>query len=158
MDVTQIVIMVIGLCVALCTAVVIPTLRNKYGQDKIDKIDKALATIDKALATIEIYKSIAEIAVKAAEQMGLTMGWDGQKKLQEAMDYAEKKLADMGIVYDETALRKEIEAAVYAICGALKGNTKAKTTEHVTSGYIQTGMNSSADVPTPTVTTTATSK
>ena len=155
MDVTQIVIMVIGLCVALCTAVVIPALRNKYGQDKIDK---ALATIDKALATIEIYKSIAEIAVKAAEQMGLTMGWDGQKKLQEAMDYAEKKLADMGIVYDETALRKEIEAAVYAISGALKGNTKAKTREYVTSGYIQTGMNSSADVPTPTVTTTATSK
>ena len=155
MDVTQIVIMVIGLCVALCTAVVIPTLRNKYGQDKIDK---ALATIDKALATIEIYKSIAEIAVKAAEQMGLTMGWDGQKKLQEAMDYAEKKLADMGIVYDETALRKEIEAAVYAISGALKGNTKAKTTEYVTSGYIQAVMDSSADVPTPTVTTTATSK
>ena len=141
MDVTQIVIMVIGLCVALCTAVVIPTLRNKYGQDKIDKV-----------------KSIAEIAVKAAEQMGLTMGWDGQKKLQEAMDYAEKKLADMGIIYDETALRKEIEAAVYAISGALKGNTKTKTAEYVTSGYIQTGMNSSADVPTPTVTTTATSK
>ena len=141
MDVTQLVIMIIGLCVALCTAVVIPTLRNKYGQDKIDKV-----------------KTIAEIAVKAAEQMGLTMGWDGQKKLQEAMDYAEKKLADMGIVYDETALRKEIEAAVYAISGALKGNTKAKTTEYVTSGYIQTGMNSSADVPTPTVTTTATSK
>ena len=148
MDVTQLVIMIIGLCVALCTAVVIPALRNKYGQDKIDK----------ALATIETYKSIAEIAVKAAEQMGLTMGWDGQKKLQEAMDYAEKKLVDMGIVYDETALRKEIEAAVYAISGALKGNTKAKTTEYVTSGYIQTGMNSSADVPTPTVTTTATSK
>ena len=114
MDITQIVIMVIGLCVALCTAVVIPALRNKYGQDKIDK----------ALATIETYKTIAEIAVKAAEQMGLTMGWDGQKKLQEAMDYAEKKLADMGIVYDETALRKEIEAAVYAISGALKGDTK----------------------------------
>ena len=141
MDVTQIVTMVIGLCVALCTAVIIPTLRNKYGQDKIDKV-----------------KTIAEIAVKAAEQMGLTMGWDGQKKLQEAMDYAEKKLADMGIVYDETALRKEIEAAVYAISGALKGNTKTKTAEYVTSGYIQTGMNSSADVPTPTVTTTATSK
>ena len=141
MDVTQIVTMVIGLCVALCTAVVIPTLRNKYGQDTIDKV-----------------KTIAEIAVKAAEQMGLTMGWDGQKKLQEAMDYAEKKLADMGIVYDETALRKEIEAAVYAISGALKGNTKAKTTEYVTSGYIQAVMDSNTDIPTPTVTTTATSK
>lgn len=148
MDVTQIVTMVIGLCVALCTAVIIPTLRNKYGQDKIDK----------ALATIETYKTIAEIAVKAAEQMGLTMGWDGQKKLQEAMDYAEKKLADMGIVYDETALRKEIEAAVYAISGALKGNTKAKTTEYVTSGYIQAVMDSNTDISTPTVTTTATSK
>ena len=148
MDVTQLVIMIIGLCVALCTAVIIPTLRNKYGQDKIDK----------ALATIETYKSIAEIAVKAAEQMGLTMGWDGQKKLQEAMDYAEKKLADMGIVYDETALRKEIEAAVYAISGALKGNTKAKTTEYVTSGYIQAVMDSNTDVPTPTVTTAAKNK
>ena len=148
MDVTQIVIMIIGLCVALCTAVVIPTLRNKYGQDKIDK----------ALATIETYKTIAEIAVKAAEQMGLTMGWDGQKKLQEAMDYAEKKLADMGVVYDETALRKEIEAAVYAISGALKGNTKAKTTEYVTSGYIQAVMDSNTDVPTPTVTTAAKNK
>lgn len=146
MDVTQIVIMVIGLCVALCTAVVIPALRNKYGQDKIDK----------ALATIETYKAIAEIAVKAAEQMGLTMGWDGQKKLQEAMDYAEKKLADMGVVYDETALRKEIEAAVYAISGALKDKTK--TREYVTSGYIQAVMDSNTDVPTSTVTTTATSK
>ena len=148
MDVTQLVIMIIGLCVALCTAVIIPTLRNKYGQDKIDK----------ALATIETYKTIAEIAVKAAEQMGLTMGWDGQKKLQEAMDYAEKKLADMGIVYDETTLRKEIEAAVYAISGALKGNTKAKTTEYVTSGYIQAVMDSNTDVPTPTVTTAAKNK
>ena len=148
MDVTQLVIMIIGLCVALCTAAIIPTLRNKYGQYKIDK----------ALASIGTYKSIAEIAVKAAEQMGLTMGWDGQKKLQEAMDYAEKKLADMGIVYDETALRKEIEAAVYAISGALKGNTKAKTTEYVTSGYIQAVMDSNTDIPTPTVTTTATSK
>ena len=145
MDVTQIVIMVIGLCVALCTAVVIPALHNKYGQDKVR-------------ATFETCKSIVEIAVKAAEQMGLTMGWDGQKKLQEAMDYAEKKLADMGIVYDETALRKEIEAAVYAISGALKGNTKAKTTEYVTSGYIQAVMDSNTDIPTPTVTTTATSK
>ena len=148
MDVTQIVTMVIGLCVALCTAVIIPTLRNKYGQDKIDK----------ALATIETYKTIAEIAVKAAEQMGLTMGWDGQKKLQEAMDYAEKTLADMGGVYDETALRKEIEAAVYAISGALKGNTKTKTAEYVTSGYIQACMDSNTDISTPTVTTTATSK
>lgn len=146
MDVTQIVTMVIGLCVALCTAVVIPALRNKYGQDKIDK----------ALATIETYKAIAEIAVKAAEQMGLTMGWDGQKKLQEAMDYAEKKLADMRVVYDETALRKEIEAAVYAISGALKDKTK--TREYVTSGYIQAVMDSNTDVPTSTVTTTATSK
>lgn len=117
MDVTQIVVMIIGLCVALCTVVLVPYIRKKYGQDAIDK----------ALATIETYKAIAEIAVKAAEQMGLAMGWDGQKKLQEAMDYAEKKLADMGVTYDEATLRKEIEAAVYAISGALKGNTKTKT-------------------------------
>ena len=64
----------------------------------------------------------------------------------------------MGVTYDEATLRKEIEAAVYAISGALKGDTKAKTTEYVTSGYIQTGMDSNTDVPTPTVTTTATSK
>lgn len=148
MDVTQIVVMIIGLCVALCTVVLVPYIRKKYGQDAIDK----------ALATIETYKAIAEIAVNAAEQMGLTMGWDGQKKLQEAMDYAEKKLADMGVTYDEATLRKEIEAAVYAISGALKGETKSKTADHVTSGYIQTGMDSNADIPTPTVTTTATSK
>ena len=113
MDVTQIVMMVIGLCVALCTAVVIPALRNKYGQDKIDK----------ALATVETYMTIAKIAANAAEQMGLTLGWDGQKKLQEALDYAEKKFAEMGITYDESLLRKEIEAAVYEISGALKGDT-----------------------------------
>ena len=117
MDVTQIVTLVIGLCVVLCTAIVIPALRNKYGQDKIDK----------ALATIETYMAVAKIAANAAEQMGLTLGWDGQKKLQEAMDYAEKKLADMGVVYDEATLRKEIEAAVYEISGALKGNAKNKT-------------------------------
>ena len=113
MDVTQIVMMVIGLCVALCTAVVIPALRNKYGQDKIDK----------TLATIETYMTVAKIAANAAEQMGLTLGWDGQKKLQEALDYAEKKFAEMGITYDEALLRKEIEAAVYEISGALKGDT-----------------------------------
>lgn len=117
MDVTQIVTLVIGLCVVLCTAIVIPALRNKYGQDKIDK----------ALATIETYMAVAKIAANAAEQMGLTLGWDGQKKLQEAMDYAEKKLADIGVVYDEATLRKEIEAAVYEISGALKGNAKNKT-------------------------------
>lgn len=148
MDVTQIATMVIGLCVALCTVFIIPNLRKKYGQDKINE----------ALATMETYMSIAKIAVNAAEQMGLTMGWDGQKKLQEAMDYAEKKLAEMGITYDEATLRKEIEAAVYEISGALKGDTKKNTTEYVTSGYIQAVMDSNTDAPTATVTTTATSK
>lgn len=148
MDVTQIVVMIIGLCVALCTVVLVPYIRKKYGQ----------GTIDKALAKLEVYKTIAQIAVNAAEQMGLTLGWDGQKKLQEAMDYAEKKLAEMGITYDEAILRKEIEAAVYAISGALKGDTKNNTTEYATSGYIQAEMDSNMDIPTPTVTTTATSK
>ncbi|HAU86334.1 MAG TPA: hypothetical protein DCW90_12815, partial [Lachnospiraceae bacterium] len=59
---------------------------------------------------------------------------------------------------DEATLRKEIEAAVYEISGALKGDTKKNTTEYVTSGYIQAVMDSNTDAPTATVTTTATSK
>lgn len=148
MDITQIVIAVIGLCVALCTVYLIPTLRKKYGQEKIDE----------ALSTLETYVNIAKIAVNAAEQMGLNLGWDGEKKLQEAMDYAEKKLAEMGITYDEATLRKEIEAAVYEISGALKGDTKSNTEKYATSGYIQAVADADTDLPTPTVTATAVSK
>lgn len=148
MDITQIVIAVIGLCVALCAVYLIPTLRKKYGQEKINE----------ALSTIETYVNVAKIAVNAAEQMGLNLGWDGEKKLQEAMDYAEKKLTEMGITYDETTLRKEIEAAVYEISGALKGDSKSDTVKCATSGYIRAVMDSGADLPTPTVTTTAVGK
>lgn len=106
-DITQIVLLVIALCVAITTAFLVPWLKKKYGQEKIDE----------ALNQLDLIQKYATIAVNAVEQM-----FPGQteKRLQEATDYFNKQMAQLGITLDEDEVRKAIEAAVLELNKSLR--------------------------------------
>lgn len=121
-DITQIVTLVIALCVAIITAFLVPYLKKKYGQEKIND----------ALNQVELIKNYAKIAVNAVEQM-----FPGQteKRLQEATDYFNKQMEKLGITLDEDEVRKAIEAAVLELNKSLKDtNTQKNTTIDVKDG------------------------
>lgn len=72
-----------------------------------------LRKVQKANAENEQYtflQRVAEVGVQAAEQ--LFGEFAGEQKLQYALDYAEKKLAEAGINVETDFLRSQIEAAV----------------------------------------------
>ena len=121
-DITQIVTLVIALCVAIISAFLVPYLKKKYGQEKIND----------ALNQVELIKNYAKIAVNAVEQM-----FPGQteKRLQEATDYFNKQMEKLGITLDEDEVRKAIEAAVLELNKSLKDtNTQKNTTIDVKDG------------------------
>jgi hypothetical protein len=60
---------------------------------------------------LETLQRVADLAVVAAEQMGL--GQTGEEKLALALDFASKQLAVYGIAVTPEQLRAAIEAAVY---------------------------------------------
>lgn len=106
-DITQIVTLVIALCVAIITAFLVPYLKKKYGQEKIND----------ALNQVELIKNYAKIAVNAVEQM---FPGQAEKRLQEATDYFNKQMEKLGITLDEDEVRKAIEAAVLELNNSLK--------------------------------------
>lgn len=111
-DITKIVVAVIGLCVLAITTFLIPYLRKKYGQEKINQ----------ALATADTIKNVAIMAAKMVEQM---FPGESEKKLQEAMNWAENYLNNLGLTVDMSVLRGAIEAAVLDINDALTNATSA---------------------------------
>ena len=116
-DITQIVTLVIALCIAGMTAFLVPYIKKKYGQDKIND----------ALNQVELIKNYAKIAVNAVEQM---FPGQAEKRLQEATDYFNKQMKKLGIKLDEDEVRKAIEAAVLELNKSLKDvntNTDTKT-------------------------------
>lgn len=116
-DITQIVTLVIALCVAIITAFLVPYLKKKYGQEKIND----------ALNQVELIKNYAKIAVNAVEQM---FPGQAEKRLQEATDYFNKQMEKLGITLDEDEVRKAIEAAVLELNNSLKdtnSNSDTKT-------------------------------
>lgn len=97
MNITPIIEIIITAIVTLCTAYLIPFLKAKYGQAKIDGV---LQTVD--------------ILVAAAEQIGKNRNYDGAAK----RDYVITKLREQGLVVDET-ISDYIEAAVIELHGQL---------------------------------------
>ena len=116
-DITQIVTLVIALCIAVITALLVPYIKKKYGQDKIND----------ALNQVELIKNYAKIAVNAVEQM---FPGQAEKRLQEATDYFNKQMEKLVITLDDDEVRKSIESSVLELNKSLKDvntNTDTKT-------------------------------
>lgn len=88
-DITSIVSLILKLLVAVVGAFLIPYLKNKYGQSKIDKV-----------------MQYVDIFVKAAEQ--LYDATDGVKKKQYVLD----QLKALGFDINSAELDAEVESAV----------------------------------------------
>ena len=93
MDITQVVTALIGLAVAVLTGIVLPWLQGKLGEVRWSSLC-----------------GIAEVAVYAAEQLGITnIVID---KLGYATGQVQAALKQRGMRFDEGTVRAAIEAAV----------------------------------------------
>ena len=92
-DITDIIVAVIGLLATVLTAIAVPWLRGKLGEQRWNTLCEA-----------------AEVAVYAAEQLGMT------EIVVDKLDYATaqvtKTLHARGIRYDDVTVRNAIEATV----------------------------------------------
>lgn len=93
-DITQIVVILIGLMAAVVTAVIIPWAKSKVSADKWYQLT-----------------NIATVAVMAAEQ--LYKSGQGKEKLAYALSLVEKELAKRNIAFDSNVIIATIEALVY---------------------------------------------
>lgn len=93
-DLTQVVLALVGLLASIVTGYLIPWLRTKAGNEKWMQLVKT-----------------AEVAVEAAEKLGIT--GEIENKLRYATDITTDTLAAKKITYDEHVIRAAIEAAVY---------------------------------------------
>ena len=96
-DLTQVIVALIGLLTAVLTGFLVPLIRAKIDESKAKLSEQELAMISE----------LAKIAVKAAEQIYTGTGMGAKKK-----EYVQKFLAENGYVLDETAVDIAIEAAV----------------------------------------------
>lgn len=92
-NITDIIVAVIGLLSALITAFLVPYLRTKISAERWKQIQE-----------------ITYVAVSAAEQLGIT------GKIKDKYTYASSQikaeLDKMGLKYDESVIKSAIEAAV----------------------------------------------
>ncbi len=95
-DVTDILIAIIGLIVAVLTAKVIPWVKGKIGAQSWNTLQQ-----------------VAAIAVAAAEQIGGKASLPGTDKLDYALAQVKAALAKQGITYNDATVLAAIEAAVY---------------------------------------------
>lgn len=108
MDFTQIIIGVIGLCVAITTALIIPYIKNKIGEQKFNEL------VDKA----ELTSRYIKIFVTAAEQ---TFGKEQcEEKKAYVIELVKAKLEELNIVVDLDQLDAAVESAVLELHNSLK--------------------------------------
>lgn len=107
MDFTPVILAVIALCTVVLTSVVIPKLKAKHPQEEIDK----------ALNQLEVYKNVAMLACRMAEQLYPGMA---QTKLNEAHNFMIDYLTKAGIKIDEDQITAAIESAVLEINKTLR--------------------------------------
>ena len=91
-DITPIVEGIIGLVVAIISAIIIPKIRVWVNNNLTVK-------------QIDIIKIIVQSAVQAAEQIYANSEKAGSSKKKYVMEYAKNKLAEIGLTIDE----KEID-------------------------------------------------
>ena len=90
MNITNIAEILISLIATLISMFLIPYIKSKHGNEEIVKV-----------------LSIVDIVVAAADQLGKTLGYDGEAK----KEYVVGRLNEMGYTLDPT-LNDYIEAAV----------------------------------------------
>lgn len=112
MDITTLVSAVISLCVALITIIIIPTLRARYGQEKIDA----------ALAIAKQVKYWVNVFVVAAEQIYPAAG-SGVIKKEYVVKLINTKLDELGLKVNSEELDAQIESSVLELKKELKANS-----------------------------------
>jgi type II secretory pathway pseudopilin PulG len=105
MDITGIVLAVIGILGAVAEALLIPWLKTKLDAARLEKAAK-----------------IAQALVRAAEAY-----FDGPGQGVEKLDWVKAQLAARGITFDEDVLRGLIETEVAALGRALVANVPSVT-------------------------------
>ena len=98
-DITPIVEGIIGLVVAIISAIIIPKIRVWVNNNLTVK-------------QIDIIKIIVQSAVQAAEQIYANSEKAGSSKKKYVMEYAKKKLAEIGLTIDEKEIEVYLEQAV----------------------------------------------
>ena len=98
-DITPIVKGIIGLVVAIISAIIIPKIRVWVNNNLTVK-------------QIDIIKIIVQSAVSAAEQIYANSEKAGSSKKKYVMEYAKNKLAEIGLTIDEKEIEVYLEQAV----------------------------------------------
>ena len=98
-DITPIVKGIIGLVVAIISAIIIPKIRVWVNNNLTVK-------------QIDIIKIIVQSAVQAAEQIYAKSEKAGSSKKKYVMEYAKSKLAEIGLTINEKELEVYLEQAV----------------------------------------------
>ena len=98
-DITPIVEGIIGLVVAIISAIIIPKIRVWVNNNLTVK-------------QIDIIKIIVQSAVSAAEQIYARSEKAGSSKKKYVMEYAKNKLAEIGLTIDEKEIEVYLEQAV----------------------------------------------
>ena len=98
-DITPIVEGIIGLVVAIISAIIIPKIRVWVNNNLTVK-------------QIDIIKIIVQSAVQAAEQIYANSEKAGSSKKKYVMEYAKNKLAEIGLAIDEKEIEVYLEQAV----------------------------------------------
>lgn len=101
MDITHIFELVILLLTAVVATFVVPLLKQKFGQEKLNKV-----------------LTYVEIAVKAADQLFATD--EGKAKKEYVVNYLNDILKQQGLTVDMETLENMIEAQVLQIHKQLK--------------------------------------
>lgn len=98
-DITPIVEGIIGLVVAIISAIIIPKIRVWVNNNLTVK-------------QIDIIKIIVQSAVSAAEQIYARSEKAGSSKKKYVMEYAKSKLAEIGLTINDKELEVYLEQAV----------------------------------------------
>lgn len=100
-DITKIIVAVIGLCVLVVTGFIIPYIKAKTNKTNADNDATNRTNI----------KAWVKVAVEAAEMIFKTPG-AGAEKLEYVMNYMTELLKKKGIVMNDQEIRMAIESAV----------------------------------------------
>jgi len=98
MDITKVVVAVIGLLSVIVTYVVVPLIKAKKTTEEWNQIVEKTALITKWIVT----------GVNAAEMFFKVAG-SGEEKNSYVLDFVEKKCEELGITFDVDAVKAEIE-------------------------------------------------
>ena len=98
-DITPIIEAVIGLIITIISVIVIPKFKIWISNNLSEK-------------QIEIAKVVISSCVQAAEQIYANSEKAGSSKKKYVMEYAKKKLAEIGLTIDEKEIEVYLEQAV----------------------------------------------